>query len=260
MGCGISTFRLEEDGGVHPARRRIGNTRIITSNHHHHHNNNKAANTTTNTDTNTATNDNDGRKSACSYTTAYNDAWSVRNSVAQEDEIDINCDGATKKLGEEGIKRGIVIVEEVGREVERKTEAAVEGEHSHHEFAVEGGHEEHNNGRFSDYSDGPTFMRSPSFRDYCIVYDIDDDKDDDANFVGENEVKGTQMKAGIPPLGSNRGSTTQLVKKGRKGRRLKVFPAGKSAAVKNLLNVTTCYSPSNSSAYNTPGKPVEKSA
>ncbi|PIA41936.1 hypothetical protein AQUCO_02100049v1 [Aquilegia coerulea] len=101
------------------------------------------------------------------------------------------------------------------------------------------------------------FPGSPSFREYCVFSaDKDDDDDDDEE---EEEVVVVVRKDGSHGDGEKREETNQrdesnessegsvttvLVKKGHKGRKFKrILPKGGQAAVKNLMNVRSCYTP-----------------
>ncbi|CAK9175152.1 unnamed protein product [Ilex paraguariensis] len=114
--------------------------------------------------------------------------------------------------------------------------------------AVEG---EEEGERISDFN-GSLLIGSPSFREYCYN---DSDSDDSVNNGGNKD--GEKTEANTPPgdkIASSseicylEGSRTRSDKKGRRGRRFrKVFPMHRTSAVKNLLNVTTCYNPNASS-------------
>lgn len=93
---------------------------------------------------------------------------------------------------------------------------------------------------------------SPSFRVYYVPSDDElgeaangEDKSVDAK--GEDK---SRRKDSIASLNSSEGSVTKLVKKGNKGRKFRrVLPKGSQVAVKNLLNVKSCYHPSCASAH-----------
>ena len=245
MGCGISTFNPVDDGmacGFRPLRRRIDEMRRSSD---------RTATLQRNPssklllhaeeDATTAADSNDSRKGAVDDSRAV-----LALEPPPQINIRVKDDGETKKLGEE---------EKLERELETKEEDDYE----------EGR-------RISDF-DGPLWIGSPSFREYCVHYhsDSDDSAGSSNGEKREKEIqakieKETQAKTETETQAKNalacndkicvmQGSRKRSVKKGRRFR--KVFPIHRSAAMKNFLNVSTCYTPKHSNVSSTqpaPGK------
>ncbi|KAF5199498.1 hypothetical protein FRX31_010915 [Thalictrum thalictroides] len=118
------------------------------------------------------------------------------------------------------------------------------------------------------------FPGSPSFREYCVFSADKDDDDDEEEEEEEEEVckdgsNGVQETCAGNGDGEKREETTQrdestesdegpvtvLAKKEHKGRKFKrILPKGGQAAVKNLMNVKSCYIPPCSNFQNRPAR------
>ncbi|KAA8530073.1 hypothetical protein F0562_004782 [Nyssa sinensis] len=222
MGCGISKFNLEEDGGTHsfyPFRHRIEgmskSRRAVSEG-----NPSIKLLLKDGGEELVVVDSNGGRRSVSS---PMKDIVVVKaRAVQQKSVMAVDSDVTTKKLGGEDKKR---------REAESKKDGAVAGE------------------KDQDDEEG----------EYCMDCDSEDSVNYDGNNVGEKREKETIKKEGRASLNSNEGPTTRSVKKERRGRRFrKVFPMGRPAAVRNLLNITACYNPNVSATQARPGKPTEK--
>uniref|UniRef100_A0A5B6YJ98 Uncharacterized protein n=1 Tax=Davidia involucrata TaxID=16924 RepID=A0A5B6YJ98_DAVIN len=190
---------------------------------------------------------NDGRRSVSSLMKVKDVRIVKAPALQQESVTAVDSDAATKKLGGEEKERG-----PVGIEVESKKDGAVAGKK---DLDYEDSDEEEEGGRISDFS----FMGSPSFREYCMDCVSEDSVKYDGNNVGEKREKVIMTKEYNASLNLNEGTTTRTAKKERIGRIFrKVFPIGRPAAVKNLLNVTSCYNANVLPAQARAGKPAEK--
>ncbi|KAL6994513.1 hypothetical protein U1Q18_012615 [Sarracenia purpurea var. burkii] len=181
----------------------------------------------------------------------------VKENIAleQKEDMKMECyDNATSK------NRGEEMENEMGRkEVENMCEGNVAVERDDKRDNTES--EDDEDGRISDY-DGPLWIGSPSFREYCTndspsedsfkIHGDSDGEKKETKTKGDNNKGNTYSKPNEEPM-------TQSTR-GRKGRRFrKVFPTGRSHAMRNLFHVTSCYNPNISAARdNKLGKPIEK--
>ncbi|KAK9278397.1 hypothetical protein L1049_027962 [Liquidambar formosana] len=171
----------------------------------------------------------------------------------KKDKVHIDEDRSNKKPAaaekeehEKEIKKG----EKEKHEKEVRKDAAMTGptkEEVEVEVEEEGTDEEEEVVTFIQ-EEGFVCPGSPSFRVYYIDSLAANNKND-----GKNDgIKGDESVESGASRTSDEGSVTKISKKGKKGMRFRrVIPNRRPAAVKNLLNVKSCYNPACSSHDNT---------
>ncbi|THG02204.1 general transcriptional corepressor trfA [Camellia sinensis] len=171
----------------------------------------------------------------------------------------VDADSGIEKQSEEEEKEKEKEKEKCRKEVESKNEeakakATIEtGDNKDNEESEE------DEGIISN-TDGSLWIGSPSFRDYCIDCDSDDNFQNDDNSAGkmkETKTRGDECHASPK---SNEEMENKSIRKERKGRGFgrKVFPKSRQSAMRSLLHVPGCYNPSVSASHDRTSKPIDK--